>query len=132
MALAPSNIRAVKDDIDGTYVKIAWDDANTNTAATRLWDAGGTVEQSYTRAGLTAMLRAGSYKLSIKTSDGQESAKVAFTVTAQPAPSPPAPLTARQHLEAAVGPLEDNSQVAVYPAPSAVLTVKADGTLTPA
>jgi hypothetical protein len=128
MAQAPQNIRAVDAAIDGTYVKIAWDDPNASTSSVRLWDSTGAWERPWTRSGTTGIVLAGPYHLSIKTSDGQESSKVAFSVTAQA----PVPLTARQHLEAAVGALDDDSQVAVYPEPAAVLTVRADGTLTPA
>jgi hypothetical protein len=130
MALAPQNIRTVDDQIDGTYVKIVWDDPNSPAAsAAKFFTPDGQWEQpvTYDLATRTAMVR-GSMMMLLKTPDGSQSSKVAFTAV----PLPPVPLTARQHLEAAVGALENDSQVAVYPEPSAVLTVNADGTVTPA
>lgn len=45
-------------------------------------------------------------------------------------PAPPVPLTAEQHLEAALGvAVNAGDQVAVYPVPSKVVTVHADGSV---
>lgn len=131
----PTNIRTTKTDIDGWVVQVEWDGGNT--AGVFLYDSTGSYAQSLTAS--ASLRRAfvpggSSLKLMLKDQWGGSSAKVAFTADAatQPVPPPPPPpeLTAEQHLEAALNmDLVAGDQVAVYPSPSAVLTVNADGSV---
>lgn len=136
---APQNIRTTKADIDGLVVRIAWDDPNTDTQRVRFWtvDSNGTptateVIPTMDTAGRWAFLRAGTYAISAKATWGGESSKAVFTTDEATEPAPPAPpeLTAEQHLEAALGvELTVGDRVAIYPEPSTVVTVQADGSL---
>jgi hypothetical protein len=131
----PTNIRTTRTDIDGWVVQVEWDGGNTSSAF--LYDASGSYAQSLT---VSATLRrafvpgGSSLKLMLKDQWGGSSAKVPFTAdpatTPVPPPPPPPELTAEQHLEAALGvDLAAGDQVAVYPSPSTVLTVNADGSV---
>jgi hypothetical protein len=106
MAIQPvTNLRAKKDDIGDGYVQITWDDPNGTTTAflTLKGATGTTLSRTADLASRTAVLRGGETVIvNVQNSTHSSSAdSAAYTVPA--GVDPPVPLTAQQHLEAALG-----------------------------
>jgi len=130
MPLAPTNIRPLIDDIDGTHVKITWDDPNSPTATQVVFFKSASQYSTAVTVDLAnraAFLKEGNWEIQLNA--GGWTTKVPFTVVANDPPPPVPDTTERQKLEAVLGPLETGSKVAVYPGTPVIQTVNADGSV---
>lgn len=131
MPAAPSSIHIIKDDLDGYAVAMAY----TGPGAPHFWTANGQWEEPVTcimdpLGGMFYVPSGHAGMISLKSPDGQMSAKVAYQAGPASAPPPePAQLTQQQHLDLALRTTSATGDgIAVYQTVTS-LTVQPDGSI---